>query len=244
MGDLILAADAHLNGDDPHTESFLRFLRCKGPTAETLILVGDIFDLWIARQGLEMSFHRAVIGATEELRRAGVTVKYVQGNRDYFVGERYGSGPFAEVATEALVEHHAGRRIHVSHGDLVNFRDRKYRLWRRASRSTTVRVAFGMLPAGVTARLSGYLERKMRTTNVAFRVGFPQEEAENYARHVFRQGPDTIVLGHFHEARRVEFEALPDVPAGRLFVLPGWREDRAYLRFDGSGEGRFEEFRE
>jgi len=242
LGDLILVADSHLVADDPHTAAFLRFLRVEGRTAGTLILVGDIFDLWIAQEGMELPFHRVVVEAIDELRQAGVTVKYVEGNRDYFVGERYARSLFAEVAGECLEEHHAGHRIHVAHGDLVNVDDKQYRLWRRTSRSRPFLTAFRMLPVSLRARLAAYLERKMRRTNLRYRIGFPTEQAEIYARQVFEQGVDTIVLGHFHEARRMVFDSGNGGAEQQLFVLPGWREDRRYLRFDDSGGARFVEF--
>ena len=205
MSDLILAADSHLNAEDRDTDRFLRFLRREGRTAGTLILVGDIFDLWIARDGLELPFHRLVIEALSELREEGVKVQYVQGNRDYFVAERYAEGPFDSVADESLLVLHGGRSIHVAHGDLINVRDRQYRRWRRATRSGWARSLFGLVPSPAAVRLCSYVERRLRTTNVRFRMGFPEDQAAEYARRVFSSGPDTIVLGHFHEARVMEF---------------------------------------
>jgi UDP-2,3-diacylglucosamine hydrolase len=241
VGDLVLAADSHLGDDERETERFVRFLRQVGPTAATVILAGDIFDLWIARPGLERPFHAAVVDAARDLRRAGVRVKYVQGNRDYFVADHYRAGPFDAVAEESLIELHAGRRIHVAHGDLVNLDDRQYQRWRRASRSAPARAVFGLIPAGPAGRLSAYLERRFRTTNRRYRVGFPLAQAEAYARRAFAAGAQALVLGHFHEARVLE---IPPAGAGggTLYVLPGFREDRSYLRFDAAGEARFEPF--
>ena len=233
MSDLIVVADSHLCGEDPATEDFLRFLDQEGPSAEVVILAGDIFDLWVAREALELPFHRAVVDGLARLRDRGVRVFYVQGNRDYFVADRYRDGPFHQVAEESLLLQHGGRKIHIAHGDLVNLEDRQYLTWRRFSRSALVRHLFSALPGGLAGRLSLSLERRFRTTNQAFRLQFPHEQAQRYAKQVFSQGADTIVLGHFHQERQLEF------PEGRLFVLPGWREDRAYLRIDGSGQARF-----
>lgn len=238
MSDLIVVADSHLCGEDPATEDFLRFLDREGPSAEVVILAGDIFDLWVAREALELPFHRAVVDGLARLSDRGVRVFYVQGNRDYFVADRYRDGPFHQVAEESLLLQHGGRTIHIAHGDQVNLKDRQYLLWRRLSRSALVRHLFSALPEGIAGRLSLDLERRFRTTNQAFRLEFPQQQAERYAREVFSQGADTIVLGHFHQQRLMEF------PEGRLFVLPGWREDRAYLRLDGSGQARFMQVQE
>lgn len=235
MKDLVLVADSHLRCEDDVAEGFFRFLRREGPTAGTLVLGGDIFDLWVARPALELPVHRAFIRVIRELEQQGVRVLYVQGNRDYFVTDQYGAGPFAEVVSESLVIEHGGRRIHVSHGDLVNLEDRQYLAWRRFSRSLLVRTLFGALPSRIASRFSLYLERKFRTTNQAFRLHFPEEQARRYAQRVFEEPIDTIVLGHFHQQRVMQFEG----GAKRLFVLPGWREDRAYLRIDERGAARF-----
>jgi len=233
LSDLIVVADSHLYGEDPATEAFLRFLDQEAASAEVVVLAGDIFDLWIAREGVEQPFHRAVVDGLERLRHRGVRVLYVQGNRDYFVAHRYRDGPFHQVAEESLQLEHGGCKIHIAHGDLVNLEDRQYLNWRRFSRSSPVRHLFSALPGALARRLSLSLERRFRTTNQAFRLRFPQEQAERYAREVFAGGADTIVLGHFHQERLLQF------PQGRLMVLPGWREDRAYLRIDGSGKASF-----
>jgi UDP-2,3-diacylglucosamine pyrophosphatase LpxH len=83
------------------------------------------------------------------------------------------------------------------------------------------------------SRVAGSSPGSERPSNEAFRLYFPQEHAQRYAQQVFSSGVDTIVLGHFHQEKVLEF------PQGRLFVLPGWREDRAYLRIDGQGQARF-----
>jgi UDP-2,3-diacylglucosamine hydrolase len=241
LPDVILVADSHLRAEDPDLALFLRLLRQVAAPPAQVYLLGDIFDLWIARQGFELPFHRAVVEEIEALRGAGAHISYVQGNRDYFVRERYAAGPFVAVADDALVIEQAGLRIHLAHGDLVNLDDRQYQRWRRFSRSRAVGAAFGALPSGAGLRLSLYLERKFRTTNARYRRGFPEAQAEKYARSAFREGAQIVVLGHFHEARSEEYPA-DGAPGGRLFVLPGWREDRRYLRIDAAGKVEFVPF--
>ena len=238
MPDVILVADSHLRAEDPDLALFLRLLRHVAVPPAHVYLLGDIFDLWIAREGFELPFHRSVIGEIEGLRRGGASITYVQGNRDYFVRERYAAGPFAGVAEDSLTIEQGGLRIHLAHGDLVNLADRQYQRWRRFSRSRAVGAAFGALPSAAGTKLSLYLERKFRTTNARYRLGFPEAQAEAYARRAFRAGAQVVVLGHFHEARQEEYAANGG-PGGKLFVLPGWREDRRYLRIDSAGTAEF-----
>jgi UDP-2,3-diacylglucosamine hydrolase len=241
LPDIVLVADSHLRAEDPDLAVFLRLLRQVAVPPAHVYLLGDIFDLWIAREGFELPFHRAVIAEIEALRHGGSRISYVQGNRDYFVRERYAGGPFTAVAEDSLMIDQGGLRIHLAHGDLVNLADRQYQRWRRFSRSRAVGAAFGALPSSAGMKLSLYLERKFRTTNARYRLGFPEAQAEAYSRRAFREGAQIVVLGHFHEARSEEYAANGG-PGGRLFVLPGWREDRRYLRIDAAGSVEFVAF--
>ena len=230
-----MIADAHLRGDDETTDRFLRFLRSIGNADDTVILAGDIFDLWVVRDGLEMPFHWSFLESVADLRRRGIHVKYIEGNRDYFVAERYGDRPFSSVIEEVLVEDHAGRRIHIAHGDLLNTQDLQYRRWRRLSRSTPARKLVRWTPGWVLAPLFHSIESRLRTTNTSFRMRFPVDQAKEYAQRAFDEGCDFIVLGHFHEERVMEFDG-----NRRLYVVPGWHETYRYLRIDAAGEARFE----
>lgn len=233
---LAVIGDVHLDLGEPAVGEFVALLaRLDAPR---IVLLGDLFNLWIGRRALERPHQRAVAQQLAELRRArGTVVRYVEGNRDYRIGEAYAGSAFDDVTADTLVEHCGGRRVLAAHGDLVNPADRQYRAWRRASRSRVAWAAFRLTPRPLADRLAGALERAMRRTNREFKREFPEAAVRRFAAPHFRAGHDLVVLGHFHVERRLQSRA-PD-PSGEILVLPEWKGSRRHLEIGDTGEVRF-----
>ena len=239
MKSILFLGDAHLRDDDPELESFLQFLREAPSRALALYLMGDLFDLWVGSPAFLTECHHRVLEALRRLRAAGVDLVYVEGNRDYRLGRLFGSDPFRTVVPEGMEITFAGRRIHLAHGDLVNRADRQYRFWRRVAKGPLLLGALEALPSGAATKLARRLERDMAKTNLRHRERFPEDECRRYALQLRRQGADMLVLGHFHEEKRLAFSG----PEGSIevFVLPAWREEHRLLRLREDGEIAFEE---
>lgn len=236
-GRLIYVADTHLTRDDPEVESFVAFLREVGPTAGTLYILGDLFNVWFGEPKFRMPHQGIVLAALEEAARRGVTLKFVEGNRDFSVRRNHLGRPFAAVSESSLVETYGGRRIHATHGDAINLDDRQYRLWKSVSRSFAVYGLFRLLPGAWGVAAGEALERKLSGTNLRNKSRFPLGHCERYAGKVFAGGCQALVLGHFHEEMEIR------LPGGVVYVLPAWRGHHRYLVFEGTAEGRFEDFR-
>ena len=236
--DLVVVGDVHLDRDDRDLDPFLAYLRSLAASAGRIVLMGDLFNLWIGAPDLEQEHHRAVIGALRELRRSGVATHYLEGNRDYRIGTAHAGDAFDEVATGGLDETWGGRRLFAVHGDLVNARDRQYRVWRRLSRSAPAWWVFSAIPRARRFALAERLERSLRGTNLDQKGAFPEGLARAYAAPYFARGYDALVLGHFH----VEKEIGPAAsgPSGRIYVLPEWKGSRRHLRVTADGTIRFE----
>ena len=52
-GDLVFVGDVHLDRDDRQLQPFLAFLERLGRTSRQIVLMGDLFNLWIGRAELE-----------------------------------------------------------------------------------------------------------------------------------------------------------------------------------------------
>lgn len=232
-GDLVFIGDAHLDAGDPVVEAFASFLDRLAPTTRTVVLMGDLFNLWIGQPALEQPHQTRVIDRLRALRRAGVVVRYVEGNRDYRIAAGYAGDAFDDAGDRGIVERQGGRSIAAIHGDLANRADRQYRAWRRLSRSLPFWTLFLALPRSLRRRVSQDLERRMRRTNLRYKRAFPEAAVRDYAAGYFDAGHDALVLGHFHA--EIVLEAVTPRRAGRVFVLPEWKSSRRHLRVDGAG---------
>lgn len=236
--DLVVVGDVHLDRDDADLAAFLTYLRGLPPRAGRIVLMGDLFNLWIGAAELEQDHHRAVVACLTQIRAEGTEVHYLEGNRDYRIAQAHGGGAFDAVSDTGLCEDWAGRRIWAAHGDLVNRKDFQYRAWRRLSRSTPLWWLFSAVPKRRRFAMAESVEKSMRATNLAMKREFPEALIRDYAAPYLTTDGSSVVLGHFHIERE-----LPGGPDGsrRIFVLPEWKGSRRHLRVTGKGEMRFED---
>ncbi len=238
---IIVIADAHLDGSDDELESFLAFLSfLQAQKIHTFFVLGDLFNIWIGTSKMQFPHQRPVIDALNSLRNHNICVKYIEGNRDYFLSPLYLDAPFHEIDSKALRETIGGQWFYFSHGDLVNLHDRQYRLWREFSRNRLIFSAFNHLPKALATRFVHYLEQKFRGTNLKNKVAFPTEVCYEYATKIWRAGNDVIILGHFHEQRRHDCRIEGQLK--QLYVLPAWKNTHTYLRISEQGGVSFCQF--
>ena len=220
--------DSHLLAGEPVVDRFAEFLAKAAGRFERLVLVGDIFDLWLARPHLHEQHHLQVLEGLARAREAGLAIDYAVGNRDYGV-ESLSPCPFDRVAMETLSSTDGAGWL-AEHGDLVNEADRQYRTWRAFSRSWLIQGLTLSLPAALGVPLSQWAERKMRTSNLAYKRDFPTAAATARAMRLFQETPARfLVLGHFHQELR-----LP-AGAGEILVLPDWKRSLRHAEWSPDG---------
>ena len=157
--------------------------------------------------------------ALRRLRKAGIRIDYVEGNRDFFLGE----GPYRElfdsVSSETSFEID-GHRVLAVHGDGLNDRDRRYRFWRFLSKSPLSRLLMRHLPARLARRLVTTTDRRLSQTNFEHKNRIPEAVIRAYGERRLREGYGTLILGHFHEPREWA------VAGGRVRLLDAWFKGR------------------
>ena len=230
---LVVVADAHLDRDDDETASFCEFLRERVADTATLILLGDIFALWIAHPKHTLAHHHKVLAEVRALRSRGVRVLFVEGNREFGVG-RWQAAQFDTVALGVTEEPWGERRWYLAHGDRLDPTDWRTRALHAVLRSDLVLGLVASLPASWGLWFGDRLERSLRQRNLRHKTSLPQQRLESYVDWLAAQQYDGGVIGHIH----VAFELV--VPTGkttrRLFVLPDWRSTHSYLCIPRRGE--------
>src|SRR5258706_690872 len=222
MGPLVFVADAHLTRDDPEVGAFVAFLRSGAKGASILCILGDLFNIWLGKPKFALPHHIEILEALEGLRRDGVRLLYIEGNRDFHLRRTHLGKPFDEVSEDPLTVAYAGRRFCAAHGDAINQEDRQYLAWKAFSKSTPVYGAFSLLPGSWGMALGESLERKLAGTNLKHKSRFPTEQCVGFAKKILEKGSEALVLGHFHEERRIAVDG--EERSGRsVYVLPAWR---------------------
>ncbi len=230
---LVVVADAHLDRDDDETASFCEFLNERASDAATLVLLGDIFALWIAHPKHTLAHHRRVLDAVRRLRANGVRVLFVEGNREFGV-DRWQASEFDTVALSVTEEPWGERRWYLAHGDRLDPSDWKTRVLHAVLRSSLVLNTLATVPASWGLSFGDRLERSLRRRNLRHKTALPRKRLEDYAEWLASQHFDGGVIGHIHVA--FDMRVPTDGVTRRLFVLPDWRSSHSYLRIPRRGE--------
>ena len=215
-----IVADAHIGGPGGAVEPLLAQLRALPDAgAGRLVLLGDLFQVWVGYPQYETPEIAAFLGVIDELRGRGVRVDYIEGNRDFFLAEGPYRSRFESVGFDLALRHGALRYLFV-HGDGLNDRDRQYRAWRWLSKSPPVRAVIRHVPASVVGRMVHSTERKLTGTNFKHKARVPEEAIRLFGERRLAEGHDVLFLGHFHEARTWQ------VKGGEIRLLDSWFRSR------------------
>ena len=228
-------ADLHLGqvtGDMERFSAALARVRSRG--AGEAVFLGDLFRTLV---GFERFWDAGVRAGLEELaglRRHGVRVVLIEGNRDFFL-DASELGPYRDAAVQAHSFSAGGRRFLLEHGDLVNSRDRQYRFWRTLSKSSTARLWARLLPGFLAKRIVHGTESRLSQTNFSYRRELPEEDLVRAARRHFAAGVDVVFWGHFHREWRLR-------DGGReAAVVPGWMETGTIVWVEDDGRWGLED---
>lgn len=219
-----LLADAHIGGPGgPASPLVAQLESLIGSGCERLVVLGDLFQVWVASPRYETDDVRQVLAALGRLAASGIALDYVEGNRDFFLAESEYAAVFTRVGTELAFEA-GGRRYLAVHGDGLNPADRQYRFWRWLSKSAASRFLMRHLPTPLARWSVHRTERGLARTNFEHRIRIPEEAILAYARRRLGEGHDALLLGHFHEERRWT------LPEGEVWLLEAWFSSRRIER--------------
>ena len=215
-----LIADSHLGGPGGSAGPLIDQLTAlPSQGCGRLILMGDLFQAWIGDPRFETADIAAVVAALRALRRDGLRIDYIEGNRDFFLADSPYADAFDQVAAEVAFEV-GGTRYLAVHGDGLNDRDRQYLLWRWLSKSPPVEFLTRHVPRRLAHRVVHSAEQRLSQTNFKHKVVLPEEPIRRYAERRLAEGHDVLLLGHFHEPRVWQVEG------GEVRLLDAWFKTR------------------
>lgn len=230
-GGTLLITDLHLDLESPASvERFLVFLARVEPDCPALIVLGDLFDVWVGPAAMGAGATPGVLAALRARAQAGLAIWIVPGNRDFLLDARFEAASGARLLPEgARARLPDGSRALLLHGDTLCTRDVGYQRLRRVLRSRAVRALAPLLPWSL-ARAIG---RRLRRASVQALMRKPAEEKSIQPDAVDAQlsanGASLLICGHAHEFRDEERTS------GRWIVAEAFGGPRDVIRFTPAG---------
>lgn len=116
--DLVVLSDVHLGTFGCHAKELFNYLSSIHP--KTLVLNGDIIDIWQFRKSYFPKSHLKVVKKIIDLAAKGTQVYYITGNHDEMLRKfsDYTLGPISLV--DKLVLELDGKKAWIFHGDVFD----------------------------------------------------------------------------------------------------------------------------
>lgn len=219
-------SDLHLkSSNERNSEILLRFLHSfleEKRLITHLILLGDIFDLWVGGHQVFVDKWRAHLDCIQKLiQEKKVQVIFMEGNHDLHISPFWEKVLKAQVSTDIVRLNLGPWLVHLEHGDLINTKDKKYHFYRSVIRSWPFKMLGYYLPGSFWDRLGQWLSQKSSHYSRQFREEHIAQMKSMIREHAQRiKGVDFIFSGHFHV--QDEFDLVKDGRKVKSINLGTW----------------------
>lgn len=226
----LFISDLHLEPGRPEIiRLFLDFLAGEASRAESLYILGDLFELWIGDDAAT-PLALQISDALATLNSAGVAVYFMHGNRDLLLGEVYAQQAGMKLLPEPLLLDLYGTPTLLLHGDSLCLDDVEYQQFRATVRDPLWQENF--LSGTIAERLE--FAAQVRDASQAHTGSSPMEIMDVTAQAVdqimLEYGVKRLIHGHTHRPA-IHGLTLAGQAAERI-VLGDWYRTGSVLRID------------
>lgn len=240
---VLLCADMHLGEHDPATaERFFRRLAGAVPGCTHLLILGDLFEVWVGDDQHDAISDR--VGSTlRTIAEMGCRVFLMRGNRDFLLD----AGPLvharsfigrcgAHLLADPCVADWFDQPVLLTHGDALCTGDLDYQAFRRVSRDPNWQASFLAAPLAERLAQARALRQRSAREKSSKPLALMDVNPDEVRAWMRSAGVTRLVHGHTHRPARHHFD-LDGAQACRL-VLPDWdaADDRGgFLLIDRDG---------
>lgn len=230
-------SDIHLGSGNKSEQrrverTFFDFLTKIEGDAESLFLVGDIFDFWFEYKRVVPKGFVRVLGRLAELSDRGVRVVMLTGNHDMWVGDYLSEECGIELYTRPQTFLIAGMSLFVAHGDNMNINGQPLlRFMNTIFRSKWLRkVASWLIHPDLFLRFGKWWSGKSRKSHNTDYGSEVLNHLVDYANEYgAKHKTDYFIFGHLHYAADIE-------GAERVLFMGDWHRQPSYITLNNNGE--------
>lgn len=225
QGPVWLASDIHLGPDNPVTSRlFYEFLDQASAHAGALLLLGDIFDVWIGDDSikqppewLRLALHNLKATATR------IPLWIGRGNRDFLMGSALCDQLSANLLDDQTLLQVGSQRILLAHGDEFCTSDKRYQRFRRIVRHPAVQAAYLMLGLGLRQTIARRARAQSMKSQRQPMAVFHDVDGQAITDRLKQVNAQTLIHGHTHRPGH-HFIGSDPITIDR-WVLPDWEAD-------------------
>lgn len=217
----LFVADVHLCESRPAASArFFDFLHDKTSQAQSLYILGDLFESWVGDDDLAAPLHQTVATHLAELSARGVKIYFMHGNRDFMLAEHFARLCGMQLLADPVVVDLYGTPTLLTHGDMLCTADVDYQRYRRVMRHPWMLKLLRALPLSLRQTMAqraraGSEQAKMHKSAIIMDVD-PEAVIALFKQYGVRR----MIHGHTHRPAQHSLD-IQDVHHER-WVLPDW----------------------
>jgi UDP-2,3-diacylglucosamine hydrolase len=213
----LFASDLHLDSEAPWAiDAFLAFLDGPAGHAESLYLLGDLFEAWVGDDDDNPDNVRACAGLAR-LTASGVAVYVLHGNRDFLLGGGFAMRTGVKLLPDPVLIDLYGTPTLLSHGDVFCTEDPAYQELRSIVRRPEWQRRFLSLPLPARRQLASAARAGSKAHTQRTIPTIMDVNPEAVSRAMRATGARRLIHGHTHR------------PAVHPFVVDGVHSERVVL---------------
>jgi UDP-2,3-diacylglucosamine hydrolase len=204
---LYFVSDIHIKSNNERNAflfmQLLRQLREKQKTEQVeLILLGDIFDLWLSKHDVFIARHEPLIQELSRAKQAGVQIHFFEGNHDVHIDVFFQNQLGLNVYDKFHVFNWYGLRVRCEHGDYINPDDVVYHRYLKIIRNDQIEKIGHIVPGffwDISGRIASRISRQSPKKKIFAKNHKMRDLVLQYSQNIFKKEPfDILVTGHVH----------------------------------------------
>jgi UDP-2,3-diacylglucosamine hydrolase len=221
----LFISDLHLYEQRPlATEAFFSFLQTEARSAETLYILGDLFDAWIGDDD-DSPLVARVAQALKSLAERDTKIFFQHGNRDFLLGPGYAKRCGMQLLPEYFIVEVADERWLLAHGDQLCTMDLAYQQFRSMARNPKWQKELLSKTLAERRSIAAQLREQSKEANSIKAEHIMDVTPDEVSRVLIEKKCSKLIHGHTHRPARHSV-SLPNKAVAERIVLGEW--DRCY----------------
>jgi len=229
-------SDLHLKEQTPQTiNAFLQFLKVEVPNAESLYILGDLFEFWIGDDAASLVGAEPILNAMSAASKQ-VDCYFVAGNRDFLVGELFSEQSGFKILPDETIIDLYGTKTLILHGDSLCTDDIAHQQFRKQFvANNTWRNEF--LGHAIPHRIEQAKQARMQSNEHKSKVSMEiMDVSESAVIETFEKyGVNQMIHGHTHRQNTHQY-SLNDGQQGVRYVLGDWHNTSSIMIAKDNGD--------
>ncbi|TEW49531.1 UDP-2,3-diacylglucosamine diphosphatase [Psychromonas algicola] len=203
----LFIADLHLSENHRHiTDALFAFLDKEAKNAETLYILGDMFEVWIGDDEHTPLMDEVAQKLKSFSENNHCQLFYIHGNRDFMIGKRYAKQSGMTLLPEHTEIDLYGVKTLIMHGDTLCLFDKNYQKLRKVLHNPILQFIFNALPLKLRKRIGWKIRTASQAKKAYKNVEIMGVTENEVLRLMTLHKVQRLIHGHTHQVNTHNFE--------------------------------------